>query len=94
MKFSLDRNENGEEENGAHFHRVFVYDEGVRDFVKNLQRKDRVLLNGRIGHMTNTQPDGKKLYSGFIVAENVFRIARRTNVEVESNESAQEKAEN
>ena len=62
--------------------------------MKNLQRRDRVLLNGRIGHMTNTQPDGKKIYSGFIVAENVFKIARRSNVEVESNESAEEKAEN
>ncbi|XP_055298988.1 uncharacterized protein LOC129566786 [Sitodiplosis mosellana] len=86
--------EDGEESSGAHYHRVFAYDDLLGYVKANLKKGDRILLNGRIGHMTNTQPDGKKFYSGFIVAENIFRVARRTKDDAESNESAKVEAEN
>lgn len=50
--------------------------------------RDRVLLTGRIGHMTHTGDDGKRLYSGYIVADNIYRITpRSSSAEVESNET-------
>lgn len=81
----MEEGTNGE---GVTFHRVFVQDQELREYIRNkLQRKDRVLLNGRIGHMTDTGKDGKKIYSGFINVTDIYRIARRTSTQVEANES-------
>lgn len=85
----------GEEGDAVNFHRVFVHDEGLRQYIQNhVKRSDRVLLTGRIDHMTHTGTDGKRVYSGFIVADNIYRVARRpkTTDAVESNSEA--KAEN
>lgn len=67
---------------------MFVYDQELREYVRNeLQTKDRVLLNGRIGHMTDTGNDGKKIYSGFLVVNDIYKIARRTSTRTEINDS-------
>lgn len=74
------------------FHSVFAYDPNVREYVDNhLAKKDRVLITGRIGHMTYTREDGSKRFSGFIVAEGINKIARRLkNESTESGELQQE----
>lgn len=53
------------------------------DFVKkNLGKSDRILIEGKIGHYTFTGDDGKRKYSGFIVASNIYKLGRqRTNNE-------------
>lgn len=94
VRFS-NRNENGEDTPGTHFHRIFAYKDEVRQYINaNLKKSDRILVKGQIRHQTNTEPDGKKLYSGYITADNIFKVARRTHAEVESNESIEEKQAN
>lgn len=93
--FSSNRNENGENVDGVHFHRVFAYNDEVRQYInENLKKRDRVLVQGQIRHQTHTEPDGKRLYSGYIAVDSVFKIARRTHAEAESNESVEEKQAN
>lgn len=93
--FFCSNSEDGSESDGTSFHRVFIYDQGLRQYIQNkLKKSDRILLNGKIGHMTSTGSDGKKVYSGFIVADNLYRIARRTHPQSESNENTEVKAEN
>lgn len=95
LHFVDSNNEDGSETDGTSFHRVFIYESALREYIQNnLKKSDRILLNGKIGHMTSTGPDGKKVYSGFIVADNLYRIARRTTSQSESNESTEIKAEN
>lgn len=89
------RDAEGENSAATSFHRLFVYDEPLRLYIKNnLKKTDRVLVNGRIGHMTYTSADGKKMYSGFIVADEIHKVARRTTSEVELNEGSKLEAEN
>lgn len=93
FRFS-NRDENGEDTSGTHFHRIFAYKDEVRQYInQNLKKRDRILVKGQIRHQTHTEPDGKKLYSGFIAADNIFKIARRTHAEVESNETVNESVE-
>lgn len=83
--------EGGESSEGVTFHRVHVQDEALREYIRNkLQRKDRVLLNGQIGHMTDTGTDGKQIYSGFVNVTDIYRIARRTFTQIEAHESTEE----
>lgn len=78
--------ESGEEIEGVYFHRVFVYEKALREFTQNkLDKHDRIMITGKVAHMTNTSTDGKKLYSGFVVADNIYRVARR-NVAAEDQE--------
>lgn len=95
MHWFISRNPDGETD-GVNFHRVFVYDEGLRQYIQNhLQRSDRVLLTGRIGHMTSTGTDGKKVYSGFVIADSIYRVARRAKGDtITSNVTDQVTAEN
>lgn len=83
--------EDGTQTNETSFHRVIAYDTELRRYIENtLKKSDRILLTGKLGHMTNTGEDGKKSYSGFIVAENIYQIARRpASTEAQSNETAQ-----
>lgn len=70
------RNENNQQT--TDFHSVFVYNRDLVEYVQNnLTKLDRVLVTGKIGHQTKTLEDGKKKYSGFIVADNIHKIARR-----------------
>lgn len=64
---------------GVDFHRVMVYDPALREYIKNnLKKSDRIYLSGKIGHLTTTLPNGKRLYSGFIKPDNIHKIQRRT----------------
>lgn len=73
---------------GVDFHRVMIQDPALREYIKNnLQKSDRIYLSGKIGHMATTLPDGKRLYSGFVKAENIHKIQRRTRSdEAETND--------
>ncbi|XP_031624768.1 uncharacterized protein LOC116341690 [Contarinia nasturtii] len=70
-------NERGEVISKACFHQVYVYDECVRKYIeKNVTRRDRILLTGRLGHRTHEYPDGRRLYTGCIIPKNAFKIKR------------------
>lgn len=89
------RDDQGEDTKETSFHRVFVYDEALRQYIQNnLNTRDRVLVNGRIGHQTYTDADGKKKYSGFIVANEIHKVAKRAASEIKTNEGAELAAEN
>ena len=94
MNVSFTHRNNTEEGNqsaATSFHRIFVYDPELSQFIENnLKKRDRVLLTGKIGHMTTTFEDGKKMYSGFVVPDNIYRIApRASSDDVASNETTQ-----
>lgn len=89
------RNDKGENDDLAHFHHVIAYDDELRAYVENnLTKTDRVFITGRIGHMTNTSEDGKKVYSGFIVADNVTKVVKTGRSQTKSEESSESKGEN
>lgn len=73
------------------FHRVMAFDTEIRQYIeKTLKKSDRILLTGRLAHMTTTDADGKRLYSGFIVPENIYQLPRRSSsTEFQSNKPAQ-----
>lgn len=82
--------EDGTESTETLFHRVIAFDGAVRQYIENtLKKSDRVLLTGKIEHQIHsTGDDGKNVYSGFVMAENVYQIERRSSAtEVESNET-------
>lgn len=91
LSFTNRNSEDGTQSTGTSFHRVFAYDPELFQFIEDkLKIRDRVLLTGRIGHMTYTGDDGKRLYSSYIVAENIYRItSRSSSAEVASNETTQ-----
>lgn len=71
---------------------MFAYDPELFQFIEDkLKMRDRVLLTGRIAHMTYTGADGKRVYSSYIVAENIYRIPPRSSssAEISSNETTQ-----
>lgn len=76
MTFSQHRNANREEKYGAQYHRVYAYDETVRQYIqKNMLRiNDRVLVHGRIAHRTFIF-DGKEIITGFVIPHSILRIA-------------------
>lgn len=46
----------GVDPNGMNFHRVFVYDDPLRQYVENnLNKSDRILVTGQINHITRTE---------------------------------------
>lgn len=71
-----DRNEQGKEINGSYVHRVFVYKQALRQYVaNNLNKNDQIVMNGRIGWMTNRmKQNNKEFYSGFIVANSINKL--------------------
>lgn len=75
---------NGHHRNGyetvSQFHSVFVYEEDLREFVRTqLQKRDRVLVSGTVLHKTHTDAEGKRKYSGVIVANSIHKVAKRAN---------------
>lgn len=57
------------------FHRIQINDEKLRAFVKkNIQMRDRVLIKGMLARQMHIMPDGRKKFSGTIVAKNVWKI--------------------
>lgn len=83
--------EEGTQSDKTSFHRVFAYDTELCQYIENkLKKRDRILLTGRIGHMTNTAEDGKKVYSGYIMADNIYQIAQRSSsADLASHETTQ-----
>lgn len=83
--------EEGTPSDKTSFHRVFAYDSELCKYIENkLKKRDRILLTGKIGHMTNTGDDGKRVYSGFIIADSIYQIAQRSSsADVATNETAQ-----
>lgn len=65
-------------EHVSQFHKVFVYDDQLREYVRdNLQKKDRVFVNGSLRHLTHTDDEGRRKYSAYIVANSIHKIAKR-----------------
>lgn len=57
------------------FHCIQIIDEKLRVFVKNnVQMRDRVLIDGFLARQTNIMSDGKKKFTGYIVAKNVWKL--------------------
>lgn len=57
------------------FHAIFVFDPDLRNIVrKNVEKGDRIFVNGYLTGNTHTFPNGKRLQSGFIVAKHIDKI--------------------
>lgn len=82
------RDRNGEEASGAHFHPVLVLDNTVRHYIQRCQLKknDKILVQGHIGYKPFI--DTRLIQTGFIFANNIYRIARIPSIdESQRNES-------
>lgn len=56
---------------------VYVHDRTLIDYVKeNLNRRDRVFVNGFLNYKPETDENGEKAYSGHIEATNILKIDR------------------
>lgn len=75
IAFFQHRTPSGEEDYGAQYHRVYAYDDNVRQYIqKSMFRiNDRVVVHGRIGHRTFIF-DGKEIITGFVIPNSIFRI--------------------
>lgn len=59
------------------FYNIFCHDPDLIDYVKNnLQKRDRVFLNGFLNSKPDIDENGKKVFSGFIEATNIMKIDR------------------
>lgn len=56
---------------------MFVFDEHLKKVSENLRIRDKVAVHGELRSATNTLSDGKKKYSGFIVAKSIEKVHRR-----------------
>lgn len=64
---------------------MFAYDKGLCQYIQNnLKANDRILLNGKLGHLARTGDDGKKIHTGFIIVDKLHQIARRSQSQSES----------
>lgn len=62
------------------FHRVIIYDQSVRDSMQNVNKFDRLLVEGKIGYMPYKYVSGKTKHGGFIVAHNIQMLdAQKTD---------------
>lgn len=73
----------------THFHTIFVYDANLLNVARNLNVKDRVVIEGEIQHNTYTLADGKKMYSGFVVPKKIEKVARRDRATEENDLDSQ-----
>lgn len=56
------------------YHTVIVYDEPVRDVLRNeINKFDRVLVEGKVSYMPNKNVMGKTVHGGYIVAQSIQR---------------------
>lgn len=69
------RNLNRQEEYGAQYHRIYAYDEAVRQYIQKnmLKTNDRVVVHGQIGHRSFIF-DGKEIITGFVIPHAILRI--------------------
>lgn len=60
----------------------------MREYARDhLKKNDRVYLTGSIKHQTHTDRDGKRLFSGSILANSIQKLAKR---QVKSEEIGEE----
>lgn len=71
----INRDDHGIESYGVSHHRVRVYDSGLRHYINNeLYGYSRVAVSGRIQHTTCIKENGRKGFSGFILADKISGI--------------------
>lgn len=60
----------------------------MREYARDhLKKNDRVYITGSIKHQTHTDLDGKRLFSGSILANSIQKLAKR---QVKSEEIGEE----
>lgn len=61
----------------SNFHAIFVHDPHLCKIVREtVEKSDRIFVTGFLSGNTNTNANGKRFQSGFIVAEHIDRIER------------------
>lgn len=61
------------------FYRVFVHDYDLIQMLKtNLQKKDRILVNGFLGYKPENDQNGQKKYAGHVEATHIIKVDRFT----------------
>lgn len=59
------------------FYQVFVHDPNLINYVKkNLNKRDRIFVNGFLNYKSETGQDGKRFHSGYVEATNILKIDR------------------
>lgn len=58
---------------------IIVYDEKLREQVKQLEVSDRVLIDGTLCNHTNIFTDGKRVSSGFITLKSIEKLLHSSN---------------
>lgn len=79
--------QNGTEKSGAHFQPVLVPDVKDRHYIRanRINKGDKILVRGQIQY--RPYPEDQSILTGYIAAEDIFRISRRANDELELNEN-------
>lgn len=73
------------------FYSVFVHNSELIKLLKNdLQRKDRVIVEGFLNSKPETDQNGVKRFAGYIEATNIFRVDRFSEAISESIQSTNE----
>lgn len=55
---------------------VFLYDERLREYARNLKVSDRISIDGALGYKVNTFSTGKRINSGFILPNTIEKVIR------------------
>lgn len=75
--FVLLRNVDGVDEEQTDFISVFVYDDTLRNIVRNqLKRLDRVRVEGVLKYKACIDDTGKKQYQGYILANRIAKLMK------------------
>lgn len=75
FSFSVFRNSDGIDVERTDFIPVFVYNETLRNIVRNqLKRLDRVRIEGALRHKACIDINGKKQYKGYIEATKIAKV--------------------
>lgn len=70
----------------ADFHPVKIFDAELCAFVKdNIRKRDSVIIEGRLNHDFIITAEGKKEFSGYIVAEKLWKKLDNQNRQQEDN---------
>lgn len=79
------RNSDGIKEERTDFIPVFVYNETLRNIVRNqLQRLDRVRIDGQLKYKACLDEKGKKQYKGYILANRIAKLIKLRDVPMEN----------
>lgn len=79
--FSLSRNPVDGDGQKLAFINVFVHDRNLIDYLKeNLQKRDKIFVNGFLNYKPEIDQNGEKAFSGFVEATNILRIDRFSDI--------------